>query len=458
MARSDSFDYDLIIIGSGAAGSTAALTAAKEGKSIALLESGIFGGESPNWGDVPMKALLHAANLYEEARLGTRFGIRSSMLSYNYPSMQQWKDKAISRTGAADNRQYYEKMGIDTFHGIAHFMSPHEISVNRKHLTAAHFLIATGSHFAIPDIYGIDAVTYHTPKTILSLPRVPRSLFIVGSNSEAIEYAQLFSTLGTKVYIAERSVRLMPEEDQEVGDMIERYLHTTKGVTCLTQTQIASLEPKGLGVRISYSRANTLKAVQVDEVLVVTNRTPTTDLGLENASVTHSPAGVEVNDRLQTSANHIYAAGNVLGDYAPTHVAMMQGRIVINNLYHKPTSQPDTSMIPRITYTYPGIASVGLSENDCIKRDLPINQSVAPLTMIARSNTSDFSEGFVKIIADKKGLLLGATVVAPHAGEIIHELALAIHHGMAASDIASMPHAFLSWSEAVRVAASKLVG
>jgi mercuric reductase len=456
VAQSGQFDYDLIVIGSGAAGSTAALIATKQKKRVALLEAGTFGGESPNWGDVPTKAMLHAANLYEEARLGNRFGIRSSMLGYNYPSILQWKDKVISRTGAADNRQYYEKNGIATFHGVAHFMSPHEISISRKHLTARNFLIATGSHFATPDIYGIDSITYQTPKTILSLPKVPHSIFIVGSSSEAVEYAQLFAILGSKVYIAERSMRLMPEEDAEVGELIEKHLHSTKDISCLTQTQVASVEKRGLGVRVSYARGNAMRSVQVDEILFANNRVASTDLGLENALVNYTAAGITVNDNLQTSSQHIYAAGGAIDASSPTQVAMLQGRVAAHNMFHKATSQPDSSLIPRITFTNPGIASVGLSENDCIKRDLAINQAVAPLTMIARSNTSDFSNGFVKLITNKKGILLGGTVVAPHAGEIIHEVALAIHAGMSASDLASMQHAFLSWSEAVRVAAGKL--
>lgn len=457
MARKPNLDYDLIVIGSGAAGSTAALAVAKAGHRVALIEAGTFGGESPNWGDVPTKAMLHAANLYDEARRGTRFGIRSSMLGYNYPSVLAWRDKAIRRTGAADNRKYYDSLGIDTYAGIAHFLSPHELSVNRKHITGHHFLVATGSHFDMPDVYGIETVRYLTPKTLLDMPRVPRSIFIVGSDNDAVEYAQLLATFGTKVYLAEKSARLMPDEDSEVGELMEKYLHETKGITCLTETQIAGVEKKGLGVRVSFTRGTTSKAVQVDEILFLTNRVPSTDLGLENAAVTYSRGGIDTNDHLQTSARHIYAAGHVLGGDCPTHVAILHGRVVAHNILNpKSPSKPITTAIPRVTYTNPGVASVGLSENDCIKRDLKINHAIAPLSMVGRSNTSDFSTGFIKIIADKKGLLLGATVVAPHAAEIIHELTLAIHHGMTAADVASAPHAFLSWSEAVRVAASKL--
>lgn len=453
------FDYDLIVIGSGAAGSTAAFGAAKGGSKVAIIDAGPFGGESPNWGDIPTKALLHAAHLYDEALQGTRFGIRSSMLSYNFPSLQQWRAKAVRRTGAADNRKHYTGAGIDTFAGNAHFLSPHEISVNRKHLTARNFLIATGTTYDKPDIYGIETIKYHTPATIMDRNRIPRSLFIVGSGPAAMEFAQLFATFGTKVYLAEKAARLLPDEDSEVGDLMEKHFTQSKGITCLTQTQIVGLEKKGLGMRVSYTRGNASKSVQVDEIMFTEGRVPATDLGLENASVDYTPAGITVDEHLRTSARHIYAAGGVLGaDSTPTHTAMLQGRVVANNALHprKLTRVADTSATPRITYTFPGVASIGLSENDIIKRDLSVRQAVAPLSLVARSNTSDYTTGFVKLIADQKGVLLGATVVAPHAAEISHELALALHHGMTAADIASMPHAFLSWSEAVRSAAARL--
>lgn len=456
MGKKSQFDYDLIVIGSGAAGSTAALGVAKAGKKVALCEAGAFGGESPNWGDMPTKALLHAALLYDEAKRGARFGLRSTTLGYNYPAMLQWRDTVTKRTGVADNRRYYEKAGIDTFTGVAHFLSPHEISINRTHITAKNFLIASGSHFAPPDVYGIETIQYKTPRTLLEAIRPPRSLMIIGSDGTALEYAQLMATLGTKVYLVEKSSRLMPDADSEVGELLERYLHETKGISCLTQTQLVSVEKKGLGVRVTYSRGTTTKSVQVDEILFMTNRMPTTDIGLENAVVDYTPAGIKVNEYLQTSAKHIYAAGDVLGGGTHTQAAMMQGRTVTNNLLHKAVPAPEIQRVPRVTYTYPSIASVGLSEDDCIKRDLPINQALVPLAMVSRSNTSDFTDGFVKLISDKRGGLIGATIVAPHAAEMIHEVSLAIQHGMSASDLANTPHAFLSWSEAIRLAAHRL--
>lgn len=456
MAQKYTFDYDLIVIGSGAGGSVAATIAAREGKKVAIIESDTFGGDSPNWSDVPTNALLHAANLYDEARHGARFGLRSSALGYNYPSIRTWKETAVKRTGAGGNRRYYENQGITAFSGSAHFLSPNEISVNRRHLSASNFLIATGSHWVVPNIPGLDNIGYLTPRTILETIRPPKSLFIIGGGDIGIEIAQLMATFGTKVYIAEKASRLLPHHDSEAGEMIERILGEQKGVTALTHSRVVSVEKDGLSKRIIISRAGVEKSVRADEILVAAGRTPTVDIGLENAGIKYTNKGIEVNDYLQTSAKHIFAAGEVLGRNSHTHTALLESHVVANNILRKTKITPDYTATPSIIFTNPGIATVGLSEDDCLKRDLSINKAIAPLSIIARSNTSDFRDGFVKIITDKKGVILGSTIVAPHAGEMIHELALAVKHGLTADDVAQTPHAFLSWSEAVRVAASRL--
>jgi len=164
-----------------------------------------------------------------------------------------------------------------------------------------------------------------------------------------------------------------------------------------------------------------------------------------------------VNDNLQTSVKHIYAAGDVLGRDSHTHTAILESRIAAHNMFEKAKAIPDYTATPGIIFTNPEVAHVGLSEDDCRKRDLAIKKAIAPLNIIARSNTSDFRDGFVKIITDKKGVVLGGTIVAPHASEMIHEIGIAVKHGLTAAQVADTPHAFLSWSEAIRVAASKLV-
>lgn len=456
MAKKPKFDYDLIVVGSGAGGSAAASIAARNGKRVAIVEADTFGGDSPNWSDIPTKALLHVAHLYDEARRGSRFGLRSSTLGYNYPSLRAWKDLAVKRTGAGGNRKFYENEGITTYNSSAHFLSPNEVTVNRKHLSAANFLVATGSHWVTPDVPGLADTGFLTPRTILQAIRPPKSLFIIGGGTIGVEIAQMMATFGTKVYIAEVASRLLPKEDEEVGTIMERLLTETKGVSVLTQARVLSAHPQALRKKITYTRGGVEKTVHVDEILVATGRKPSIDLGLENASVAYTPNGIEVNQYLQTSARHIYAAGDVLGHNQHTHSALLESRIAAHNILNKQKTSPDYTATPRLVFSNPGVASVGLSEDDCIKRDLAIKTSLAPLNMVARSNTSDFRDGFVKLIADKNNVLIGATIVAPHAAEIIHELTLAIKHGLTVQDVASTPHAFLSWSEAVRVAAARL--
>jgi pyruvate/2-oxoglutarate dehydrogenase complex dihydrolipoamide dehydrogenase (E3) component len=457
MAKKHTFDYDLIVIGSGAGGSAAATIAAREGKKVAIVEQSVFGGDSPNFSDVPTKALLHAAQLYDEARHGARFGLRSNALGYNYPSLRAWKNLAVERTGAAGNRKFYESQGIDTIEARAHFLSPHEISVNRKHISAEKFLIATGSEWVAPDIPGIEDVPYLTPRTVLESIKPPKSIYIIGAGTVGVEIAQLLAIFGTKVYLADIAARILPQEEEEVGELFERMLREGKGVTSLTQTRTVAVVKDGLGYRVTFLRAGVEKSVHVDEVLVATGRKPSVDLGLENASVEYDPTGIKANEYLQTSARHIYAAGDVLGHSSHTHTALLESRIAAHNLFSKVQLAPDYTATPRLTFTFPGIATVGFTEDDCIKRDLHVNIALAPLNIIARSNTSDFRDGFVKLIADKKGVLLGATVVSPHAAEVVHELALAVKYGLTARQVAETPHAFLSWSEAVRVAAGKLM-
>lgn len=451
------FDYDLIVIGSGAGGSAAATIAARAGKRVAIVEEAVFGGESPNWSDVPTKALLHVARIFDEARHASRFGLRTATLGYNYPSIRTWKDLVVKRTGAANNRRFYENNAISAFNGKAHFLTPHEITVNRRHLSAAHFLIATGSSWVAPKIQGLDEIDYFTPRTILETLRPPKTLFVIGGGQYGVEIAQLMASFGTKVYIAEQASRLLPHQDPEVGELIERVLTEQKGATILTHSRVLSVVKEGLGKKVLITRGGVEKHIKVDEILVATGRMPNVDFGLENASIAYTPKGIEVNEHLQTSVKHIFAAGDVLGRESHTHSALLESRVAAHNMFERTKVPIDYTATPSVIFTTPEIAQVGLTEDDCRRRDLAVNKAVAPLSIIARSNTTDFRDGFVKLITDKKGVVLGGTIVAPHAAELIHEIGLAVKYNLTATQLADTPHAFLSWSEAIRVAAQKLV-
>ncbi len=450
------YDFDLIVIGSGAGGSVAADIVARAGHRVAIIEADALGGECPNYGCVPSKALLHVANVYDSAREAKKLGLRLTAMGYNYPSIKAWKDQAIKRTGTHSIEKYYRSLGIKLFEGTAHFLSPHEITVNRRHISSKQFLIATGSRLELPAIVGLESVPYLTSRDALDLTRPPKSLFIIGGGATGTEFAELFSTFGSKVTIADIAPRLLPHEDEETSATLETFFRTERGIGVLTKAKVIAVSNDGPMAKVTYLRGGEQHVVKAEKILITTNQIPNTDLGLENAGVEYSHKGVEVNEHLQTTAAHIYAAGDVLGHYMYTHVGVYESRIVANNLLRKQKVTPDYTAVPRVTFTTPEIASVGMSESDCLRRDLEIKKAIAPLNMITRSNVTDTKNGFCKVITDKSGVLLGATVVAPHAGEIIHELTIAIQHGLTAQEVANTLHAFPSWNEIVRVACSKI--
>lgn len=456
MTKTPTFDYDVIVIGSGAAGSPAASIIARTGRKVALIENSILGGESPNWGDIPVGTMLNTARAYNETKLAAEFGLRTSSVGYNYPSILSWKKTTIKRTGASGNRKYYEKQGISVFSGNAHFLSPNEISVNRRHLSARKFLIATGSDWEIPSITGIQDVKFHTPKTILDLTKPPKSLFIIGASSTAIEIAYLFATFGTKVYLATEESRILPKFDPIVSELINENSKNALGITILTKAKVLSVQKSGLNYRIDYAKGRSEYSVKTAEILISGDRLPHTDIGLENAGVKYSNSGILVHKNLQTSARHIFAAGSVVDQEAQTHEILNHSRIAANNLLHRSHIWHEAEPTLKVVFTDPQIAQVGLDTDDCKKRGLKINTALVPLAMTSRSNITNRHTGFVKVISDKKGVIIGASIVSPNASDLISELALAVKLRLKAKQLSSSPKCFTAWSEAVHIAVNKL--
>ncbi|HXH27142.1 MAG TPA: NAD(P)/FAD-dependent oxidoreductase [Candidatus Acidoferrum sp.] len=451
------FDYDLIVIGSGGGGSVAAHIAAAADKKVAVAEVADIGGECPNWGCVPTKALLHAAEIYDSAKHAGQFGIRSAGLSYNYPSIKAWKDLAVQRTGTGQDKHSFEKDGIKILTGEAKFVDPHTIMVNRRHYTAENFLIATGARSFIPPIDGLEEAGYITFKEATQLSRPPKSLFIIGAGSAGCEFAHLFSIFGSKVYLSDIAPRPLVSEDEEVGELLREVFETERGMEVLTNSKVTKVAKDGLTKRVFVQQGAEIRSIKVDEILVTTGKQANVELDLENAGVDYTPRGIKTNEFMQTSARHIYAAGDVVGPYLYVHVAIYQSKLAVNNMLHKQKIAGDYHAIPRCVFVAPEVASVGLSEDECVKRDLRIKKALAPISITARSNITNTDYGFVKVITSQDHTLLGATIVGPHAGEMIHELTLAVQHNMSAAAVANTIHAFPTWSEAVRVACSKVM-
>lgn len=455
--KKQTFDYDLILIGSGAGGSVAATIANSAGKKVAMVEAGRMGGECPNFGCIPTKAMIGIADIYAAAKNASDKGLRSGAMGYNYPSIKAWKDRVVRRTGVSEGKQYYESLGIRVIKGEAHFLTPYEITVNRQHYTAKNFIIATGTKTHIPPIDGLADVPYVTNAEALEFNRPPKSIFIVGGGAIGCEFAQLFATFGSKVHIADAAPRLLIHEDEEVSKQVAEVFYKKHGMNIITNAKVTLVEKEGLGKRVTVQVGDRSHSVRVDELMIATGKEAVVDFGLENAGVEYTPRSITVNERLQTSAPHIYAAGDVAGPYMFTHMSIYQGRIAANNIvYPKKQVEADYKAVPRCIFLNPEVASVGMTEEECLKRAIDYKKAVAPLSIISRANLTDTKDGFAKVITDKYGVLIGGSVVAPHAGEIIHELTLAVQLGLKASDIASTLHAYPTWSEIVRVACTKV--
>jgi hypothetical protein len=457
MSQKPTFDYDYIVIGSGAGGSPVASILASAGKKVAVVEKSTFGGESPNWGDVPTGFMSYTINTYQIAKNAAKFGLRTNSVGYNYPSLLSWKDVVTKRTGAGGNRRYYEKQGISVFAGNAHFLSPNEIAVNRRHLSARKFLIATGSDWQIPKIPGLENTTYHTPKTIFNLKRLPKTIFVIGSSTAALELAHILSVLGTKVYIAEESSRILPNFDEEVSSLLTNDAKKNRNISVLTYTKVISIQKSSIQKRVTFLQGQVEKSVRVDEILIANQQIPATDLGLENAGVKYTRKGVSVDSSLRTSARHIFAAGSVVDAAIQTHEVLSQSRIAAHNLLHNNRIKLDNSPRLQVAFTQPEIAQVGMNEDDCRKKGIKVKMAIVPLTATVRSNITDQRTGFVKLIINQRRVIIGATIVGPHASDIIAELSLAIRHKITSDELAATPHCFTSWSEAVRIAAGKLL-
>ena len=449
------FDYDLAVLGSGDAGSEAALIAAKSGLKVALIEANKWGGSSLNYSNVPFGALFHATQLFKSAQTGAKFGLSSASLRYNYPTLNNWKNVALRRA-KANSKAEYEEAGITCLHGHGHLLSNTEISVNDETIRAKKILIATGAGMLDTGIKIPTNIEYWLPENVLDILRPPKSIFIIGAGSTGCELAQYFSALGTQVIIADIAGRLLPREDEEAGQVLDEVFNKEK-IKVLTQSRVIALEKDGVSKKVIFLRGGQEKSIRVDEVLMCTGNAPNIDIGLENAGVKFTRNGIKVDERMRTSVKNIYAAGDVLGGHSSTDKALIEARVAVAQILGHSKVTVDYRGIIRATDIVPQVAEVGETEDDLIRHDAKYNKLVLPLNIIQEANTSDDTMGFIKLITAKKtNKIIGATIMAPHAGLIIQEIALAIRYDMSTYELANAPHLTNDWSELVRAACEQV--
>lgn len=442
--------YDLIVIGSGSAGLTVASGAASFGARVALIEKEKMGGDCLNYGCVPTKALIRSASVAATARQGEKYGIKTASIEIDFASVMERMRRVIHKIAEYDSPERFRSMGVDVILGGAEFHNANEMRIGNHVISSKKTVIATGSRPAIPMIPGLAKTGFLTNIEALQLDELPKSLAIIGGGPIGIEFAQIYARLGVKVTVIQKSHRILPREDAEAVEVLQHSL-IADGVQFLVNSHVIQVGKREMTKIVEVDHAGEQLEIPCEEILVATGRKPTIEIpGLQNIGVKVSKAGIVVNSHLATSVPHIYAAGDVKGGLLFTHVAGYEGKVVVRNTLFPFKQRVNYRVVPWTIYTDPELAHVGLTEKEANEQYAHVHVFTEPFHEVDRAVIDGQSEGFVKVITDKKGQILGAHVVGKHAGELIQELVFAMHHKLSIGKISEVIHAYPTKVEGLR--------
>ena len=454
--------YDLLVIGSGAAGSSAVTSVDNKGLRIALVERGKLGGTCLNYGCDPTKTMLSIANLLYEARHASKYGLRIPQVQADWEAVQQWVHDIIERLRGGTPEEAataFNRQGIDVLQGEAKFLSPHEISVSGYDDTFSceRIIIATGTETLIPPIEGLDEAGYITNVQAVSLPTLPRRMAIAGGGAIGIEFAQLFHRFGVDVTVLEHSPNILDTEDRELADMLCKLL-TEQGIRFETNAEVKRVQREGDCKRLTFQCSERdEQGLEVDELLIAVGRSATfTELNPEAAGVKTHKKGIVVDETLRTSVPHIWAAGDVASPYQFTHVASEQGKLAVHNAFSSNPLPFDDRVIPWGIYTYPPLAHVGKTEQQLQEDKVQYRSACVPFSENERAITEGKTEGLIKLLVDSGGIILGCHILGTRADDLLAPIILAMHASLPIHDLASTILPYPTVSEIVRVAAEKL--
>ena len=447
--------YNAVIIGAGTAGLVTAAATAGLGGRVALIERRHMGGDCLNFGCVPSKALIASARIADRIRHADRWGLDAHEPAIAFGKVIARLRARRAQIAPNDSQERFEKLGVEVIRGEAAFVSPHEVVVEGRKLRAKNFVIATGTRPLLPPIEGLHDTPFFTNETIFDeLNERPARMLVLGGGPIGCELAQAFARLGVKVTLVHRGPRLLPKEDPEVCALVQRTL-VADGVECLTGAEAQRTRRDGAETVTTLQLGDTTREVRAEALLVAVGRTPNADtLGLDAAGVRTNKHGVEVNAQLQTSQPHIYAAGDIAGPFRFTHMADYQARIVARNIlvpFGFLRSKTDCATVPWCTYLDPEVARVGLSETEAKERGVECDLYTSKLEDLDRAVVEDETAGFVKVLTARgTDRILGVTLVASHAGDLIHEYVLAMKSGIGLGKLSSVIHAYPTFAELAR--------
>ena len=401
---------DLAIIGGGAGGLSLAAGAAQLGAKVVLVENHKMGGDCLNYGCVPSKALLAQAKHHHQTQHPLDFA-----------KVMQHVHDTIAHIAVHDSVERFTKLGVDVIQATGQFVGPRTLQAGEETIQAKRFVIATGSSPSIPPIEGLPDIPFYTNETIFALTKLPKKLIVIGGGPIGCELAQAFAMLGSEVTLLARSHILPKEDDDCVAILREQFQRLP--ITLAENTAIQGCVKKRTNIDITYQQDGKDHTVTGTHVLIATGRSPNVDtLNLPAAEVRFSQCGIEVNDRLQTSNKHIFAIGDVIGQQQFTHMANYHAGILVRNLLFRQRAKIDQSAVPWVTYTDPEIAHVGATTNTGMVTEWPFAEN-------DRARTDQMTTGKIKVATDKKGRILGVTIIGAHAGELLLPWIMTIREG-----------------------------
>ena len=449
--------YNLVVIGAGTAGLITALVASSLGARVALVERHLMGGDCLNVGCVPSKAVIRAARRVHEARAASELGlgVPEERLPDFAAAMERMR-RIRARISHEDSAERYSKeFGIDVYFGQATFEGSDTVAVGETRLRFKKAVIATGARATAPPVEGLAQTGHLTNETVFELTQRPARLAVIGAGPIGCELAQSFQRLGSKVSLVEIAPQILTREDPDAAQIVQAAL-VREGVELVLGAQIEKVERRGAEKVLVVVVGGRRTELVVDEILVGAGRAPNVDgMGLEKVGVVFDARrGVQVDDRLRTTNPRIYAAGDVCMDWKFTHAADAAAKIVVQNALFMGRKKLSALVMPWCTYTDPEIAHVGLYERDAKERGIAIDTHQVPIARANRAVTDGEEEGLVKIHV-RKGTdeILGATIVAAHAGEMISEITLAMTNGIGLGAFTNVIHPYPTQAEAIKAAA-----
>ena len=448
--------YNMVVIGAGPAGLVTAAAAAGMGGKVALVEKGLMGGDCLNVGCVPSKALIRCARAAADARNASAFGVRvNGGVEVDFPAVMARMRRLRAKLSAHDAASRFVDLGVDVYLGEGRFSGPNTVAVDGRDLKFARALIATGARAAAPPIPGLEAVGYLTNETLFSLTELPRRFAVVGAGPIGCEMAQSFARFGAEVTLIEAESRILPRDDPDAAAIVEDALKRD-GVTliCGGKAMETAMEEGEKVLRLECE--NKRHEVRVDEILIGVGRAPNVEgLNLEGADVEYDTRkGVFVDDRLRTSNKRVYAAGDVASMHKFTHAADAMARIVLQNALFFGRGKVSALTVPACTYTDPEIASIGMGEAEAKAAGIAIDTITVEMREVDRAVLDGEDEGFLRVHL-KKGTdrIVGATLVAGHAGDMIAEISAVMAAGKGLGAIAKALHPYPTQAEVIKKAA-----